>query len=50
MKGISRPLKDIIKAYQYELSVLHPFEATLADLTVRARAKQGYESLEQVWW
>jgi GTP1/Obg family GTP-binding protein len=47
-KGISRPLKDVIKAYEYELSVLHPFEATLADLTVRARAKRGHSTLPEV--
>ncbi len=38
----------MIKAYEYELSVLHPFEATLADLTVRARAKQGHSTLPEV--
>lgn len=47
-KGISRPLKDVIKSYEYELSVLHPFEATLADLTVRARAKRGHSTLPEV--
>ena len=47
-KMLSKPLKDTIKAYEYELSVLHPFEATLADLTVRARAKQGHQSLSEV--
>lgn len=47
-KGISRPLKEVVKAYEYELSVLHPFEATLADLTVRARAKRGHSTLPEV--
>ncbi len=47
-KAISKPLKDTLKAYEYELAVLHPFEATLADLTVRARAKQGHQSLPEV--
>ncbi|KAM3573804.1 hypothetical protein VYU27_004225 [Nannochloropsis oceanica] len=47
-KGISKPLKDTLKAYEYELAVLHPFEATLADLTVRARAKQGHQTLPEV--
>jgi hypothetical protein len=48
MRSLTVPLKEVIKAYEYELSVLHPFEATLADLTVRARAKQGCKSLEEV--
>lgn len=47
-KSISKPLRDVLKAYDYELAVLHPFEATLADLTVRARAKQGHQSLPEV--
>lgn len=48
MTMLSKPLKDVIKAYEFELAVLHPFEATLADLTVRARVKQGYKTLDEV--
>ncbi len=47
-KEICKPLGDILRAYKVELRRLHPFEATLADLTVKARAKQGYLTLEQV--
>lgn len=47
-KEITRPLKDIIRAYEEQLPILHPFEATLADLTVRARVKQGAKTLDQV--
>jgi len=47
-KEITRPLRDIINAYEAQLPVLHPFEATLADLTVRGRVKQGFQTLDQV--
>jgi len=43
-KEISQPLSKIIKQYESSLSNLHPFEATLADLTVRARAKRGHRT------
>jgi hypothetical protein len=48
MTLLSKPLKYVMKAYEYELGVLHPFEATLADLTVRARVKQGCMTLDEV--
>ncbi|CAM9322874.1 unnamed protein product, partial [Phaeothamnion confervicola] len=45
---VSKPLRFIIQRYQRQLPILHPFEATLADLTVRARAKSGHRTLEAV--
>ncbi|OEU08716.1 NOG1-domain-containing protein [Fragilariopsis cylindrus CCMP1102] len=34
------PLRDIVNGYRRELKRLHPFEKTVADLTVRARIKK----------
>lgn len=45
-KSASKPLKDVIRQYNYQLPILHPFEATLADLTVRAREKTGEGTLQ----
>lgn len=45
-KAVSKPLGDIIRTYNYQLPILHPFEATLADLTVRAREKSGERTLQ----
>lgn len=45
-KAVSMPLGDIIRQYKYQLPILHPFEATLADLTVRAREKSGERTLQ----
>ncbi|CAM9373569.1 unnamed protein product, partial [Sphacelaria rigidula] len=45
-KAVSKPLGDIIRQYEYQLPILHPFEATLADLTVRAREKSGERTLQ----
>ncbi|CAN0044079.1 unnamed protein product, partial [Choristocarpus tenellus] len=45
-KATSNPLRDIIRQYKYQLPILHPFEATLADLTVRARVKAGARTLK----
>ncbi|CAM9455406.1 unnamed protein product [Chrysoparadoxa australica] len=47
-KEISKPLRTILQAYKYQLRVLHPFEATVADLTVRAREQRGQKTLENV--
>lgn len=45
-KATSKPLRDIIRQYKHQLPILHPFEATLADLTVRAREKTGARTLQ----
>lgn len=45
-KAVSKPLRDIIIRYKHQLPILHPFEATLADLTVRAREKSGERTLQ----
>ncbi|CAB1113519.1 unnamed protein product [Ectocarpus sp. CCAP 1310/34] len=47
-KATSKPLRDIIRQYKHQLPILHPFEATLADLTVRAREKTGERTLQSV--
>lgn len=45
-KAVSKPLRDITRRYKLQLPILHPFEATLADLTVRAREKSGERTLQ----
>lgn len=45
-KSVSKPLGDIVRRYKHQLPILHPFEATLADLTVRAREKTGERTLQ----
>ena len=45
-KSVSKPLRDVVRRYKHQLPVLHPFEATLADLTVRAREKSGKRTLQ----
>eukprot|EP00904_Undaria_pinnatifida_P009504 jgi/Undpi1/5684/HiC_scaffold_2.g00958.m1 len=47
-KAVSKPLRDIVGKYKHQLPILHPFEATLADLTVRAREKTGERTLQSV--
>ncbi|CAM9596668.1 unnamed protein product, partial [Discosporangium mesarthrocarpum] len=47
-KSVSKPLRDIVRQYKRQLPILHPFEATLADLTVRAREKSGSRTLKMV--
>ncbi|CAM9234690.1 unnamed protein product [Ascophyllum nodosum] len=47
-KSVSKPLRDVVRRYKHQLPVLHPFEATLADLTVRAREKSGKRTLQAV--
>ncbi|KAG5179656.1 P-loop containing nucleoside triphosphate hydrolase protein [Tribonema minus] len=47
-KEISKPLRHILDRYNYQIPILHPFEATVADLTVRARASRGERTLQSV--
>lgn len=46
MQQLCIPLRDIVDGYRRELRRLHPFEATVADLTVRARIKKDGLTLE----
>lgn len=46
MQQLCIPLRDIVDGYRRELRRLHPFEATVADLTVRARVKKDGLTLE----
>jgi hypothetical protein len=34
-KEISKPLRHVLSRYKYQMPILHPFEATVADLTVK---------------
>lgn len=46
MQQLCVPLRDIVDGYRRELRRLHPFEETVADLTVRARIKKDGLTLE----
>ena len=46
MQQLCIPLRDIVNSYRRELRRLHPFEATVADLTVQARVKKYGLTLE----
>jgi len=45
MKGLTVPITTILKSYKKTLRLLHPFEATVADLVVKSRAKKGEPDL-----
>ena len=45
MKGCTIPITNILKSYKRTLRYLHPFEATVADLVVKARVKKGEPDL-----
>ena len=46
MQQLCIPLRDVVNGYRRELRRLHPFEATVADLTVQARVKKDGLTLE----
>eukprot|EP00596_Hydrurales_sp_CCMP1899_P005323 CAMPEP_0119043496 /NCGR_PEP_ID=MMETSP1177-20130426/22762_1 /TAXON_ID=2985 /ORGANISM="Ochromonas sp, Strain CCMP1899" /LENGTH=421 /DNA_ID=CAMNT_0007011733 /DNA_START=130 /DNA_END=1395 /DNA_ORIENTATION=- len=48
MKGLTKPISEILNAYKTTFRNLHPFEATVADLTVVARVKAGYPDLSTI--
>ena len=48
MKGLTVPLTNILKSYKYTMNNLHPYEKTVADLTLIARVKAGEPELDQV--
>ncbi len=48
MKGLTIPLTTILKSYKRTMSNLHPYEKTVADLTLIARVKAGEPELDKV--
>lgn len=48
MKGLTIPLTEILYAYRITLSSLHPYEATVANLTVVSRFKKGEPRLADI--
>lgn len=47
-KELSVPLRELVNGYRRQLRRLHPFEAVVADLTVRALEKSGHASLSSL--
>lgn len=47
-KELGVPLRDIVQGYKRQLRILHPYEAVVADLTVRALEKSGHTTLTEV--
>ena len=47
-KELGVPLRDIVQGYKKQLRILHPYEAVVADLTVRALEKSGHTTLPDV--
>jgi hypothetical protein len=48
MKALTVPLTDSLKSYKQMFRSLHPYEETVANLTVTARVKKGLPSLDDV--
>lgn len=48
MKGLTVPITAILNSYKQTLRTLHPYEATVANLTIIARTKAGNPNLEFV--
>ncbi|CAM9188894.1 unnamed protein product [Ectocarpus fasciculatus] len=48
MKGLTVPLTDVLTSYRLTMKSLHPFEATVANLTVIARQKKGLPHLNSI--
>jgi nucleolar GTP-binding protein len=48
MKGLTIPITNILDSYKQTFRELHPFEATVADLTIAARVKAGHSDLESI--
>jgi len=48
MKALTVPISELLTLYTSTLKTLHPFEATVADLTVTAREKKGHQSLATI--
>lgn len=48
MKSLTMPITEVLNAFSTTFKALHPFEATVADLTVTARQKAGHQTLETI--
>jgi nucleolar GTP-binding protein len=48
MKALTGPLTETLLAYKKTMKSLHPFEATVANLTVIARKKKGLPHLNKI--
>ena len=48
MKRLTVPITQILAAYSALLHELHPFDATVADLVIRARVKRGLPDLPDI--
>lgn len=49
MKSLTVPITVILNAYKKTLRELHPYEATVAELTIIARVKKGLVDIEDVF-
>jgi len=47
-KELSVPLRSLVEGYRRQLRRLHPFEAVVSDLTVRALEKSGKGTLQEI--
>jgi nucleolar GTP-binding protein len=48
MKSLTKPISEILDSYKRVLRDLHPYEATVADLTIATRVKAGHPHLDTV--
>jgi nucleolar GTP-binding protein len=48
MKGLTVPLTEILNTYKSTMRSLHPYEATVAELTITAREKTGNKHLNSI--
>jgi nucleolar GTP-binding protein len=48
MKALTVPITQLITLYQFGFRTLHPFEQTVANLTITARTKQGHAPLPEI--
>lgn len=48
MKGLTIPLTKVLLAYKKTFKELHPFESTVAELTIAARIKLGHPHLDDI--
>lgn len=44
--SITRPLKDVVEGYRRMMGKLHPFERTVAELTISSRQRNGAMALD----
>eukprot|EP01039_Chlorochromonas_danica_P003145 gene3145-3444_t len=48
MKGLTVPLTEVLNLYKRNFMDLHPFERTVAKLTIASRVKAGHPDLEAI--